>query len=116
MGLVPSNHSVEPNYANGEIKIVRRHELFVGSGSIKVSESELLEGILITALTRLKKFLTNDLQPINPDDFLPLRVEELCLLGTSSLDREPIIEPEEFQQLFDITQIAYVKVADLTTA
>jgi len=114
--LTYGNNQYDFDYSNAEIMVVRRYELGIGSGSMKLADSEVLEGIVVTALTRLAENQDNDGAAIDMDQFAPLRVETLCSAGDATSDREPVLDPEEFQMVLNLTQVAYVSRSDLLAA
>lgn len=103
--LQPTRSLIVPHYSTGDAQFQRVYELGIGSGSLDLDVIEQIEWEVSIVLVHLRRMQNPDGTDANWD-VSPLEIESI-LAGSIDPQREPILDPEEFQTIYEITVNAF---------
>lgn len=109
--VVPLASDVNLTWSSGRAEITRRYAVHYGSAGLKLSDCREIEWQIMRALTRLFEGVGPDgVTPITQPT--PLQIENVSV-GASDPEREPMLDPEEWRDVCDVSVMAFVARADL---
>lgn len=109
--VVPIASEADFAYSNATARFVRRFEVGIGTGSLKLEDCNAIEGAVTVAMLHLWRG-QDALGVPTAFDISPLELESV-LVGQVDSEREPIVDPEEVQAICEVAVVAYGDIATL---
>ena len=110
--IEPESSTPDWNFSSGSTQFVEKYRIGFGNGEMKLEEIRILKWMLIQALATLSGLRHPDGTQLQDVETMPLQIQSITI-GSSRPERDPLSDPEEWNDEILITVTAFAPTAAL---